>query len=51
MLWACRVNSTCVQLSAALCEGLRLCTELRDLTVHRLQVCIINIFELGLQGK
>lgn len=40
--------STCIQLSAALVEGLHLCTELWDLTVHGLQVCILHIFKLSL---
>ncbi len=45
------VYSTCIQLSAALAEWLHLCTELWDLTVHGLQVCIVHVFELSLRGK
>lgn len=39
---------TCIQLSAALGEGLHLRTKLWDLTVHGLQLWVLHIFKLSL---
>lgn len=43
--------STCIQLPAALREGLSLRAELRDVKVHGLQVRLPHIFELSLRDK